>query len=258
MKALAKKAIRTLYTALSYNANLNEKWKGMKYILTSNNFHKDFLAKHKHLTEVEHQIGRYLNMKQIFIALDFHGNSAIKGDIVEFGTWQGLGLIYFSRLLGVNINNRKLIGIDSFEGLPHSSTIWNKGHFANTGTDLVINNFNHYADLKFKRENVSLIKGWFNDPKVKKQLLNQVKQVALVHFDADLGTSTTEALELIEHYLIDRKEPIYFLFDDWGCHPDEVPDAFLGWLEQFRKKQFITIEKISSTRFTRYYKLNFS
>ena len=61
----------------------------------------------------------------------------------------------------------------------------------------------------------------------------------------------------MEKYLIERKEPIYFLFDDWGCHPDEVPEAFYSWLEQSTIAFKVHAEKLSSTRFTRYYRLTF-
>ncbi len=237
---------------------INNKWREMEYILSSNDFNYQFLFDNNHIKEIEHQVGRYLNMQKIFTDLDINGKNSIKGDVVEFGTWQGLGLIYFSRLLGDNINNRKIIGIDSFEGLPHNSTIWRKGLFSNTEIESVFTNFNKYADQRFCRDNILLIKGWFNSVNVKTLLENQVKKIALIHFDADLGSSTTEALTLVEPYLLKYKEPVYFLFDDWGCHPDEVPAAFTSWVQQFTKKIPITVEYVSSTRFTRYFKINFN
>jgi hypothetical protein len=89
------------------------------------------------------------------------------------------------------------------------------------------------------------------------KLHNMVKDVILVHFDADLGISTKEALTCIEPYIANRKKPIYLLFDDWGCHPDEVPDAFYAWVEENKKKNKFNLQKVSSTRYTRYYKINF-
>ena len=41
---------------------------------------------------------------------------------MEFGTWQGQGLRLFDLALNKKIK-KKMIGIDSFEGLPESSTI---------------------------------------------------------------------------------------------------------------------------------------
>jgi hypothetical protein len=66
---------------------------------------------------------------------------------------------------------------------------------------------------------------------VGKHLYSTCKEIALIHCDADLGSSTTQALALIEPYLAYRIKPIYLFFDNWGCHLDEVPDAFLIWLQ---------------------------
>ena len=105
---------------------------------------------------------------------------------------------------------------------------------------------------------VELIKGWFSDKTVREKLTSICKEITIVHFDADLGSSTTQALYLIEPYLLNRTRPIYFLFDDWGCHPDEVPDAFLTWLSSVSKTFNLEAHKVFSTRFTRYYKITLS
>jgi hypothetical protein len=250
------RAILSLTFKRSKEYKLNQRWTDMDYILKFTDFNSEFLKENKHVIEIEHQVGRFLNMQKIIQELDGHDYN-IKGDIVEFGTWQGLGLIYFARLLGSNPNKRRLIGIDSFEGLPHDSTIWKKGDFANTELNFVASNFFRYVPKSFDSDFFFLIKGWFSDLNVKKQLHNQVKEISLVHFDADLYTSTKEALILIEPYLKYRIDPIYFLFDDWGCHQNEVPDAFYEWLEDLKSRQKVTIIKLSTTKLTRYYKLVF-
>jgi hypothetical protein len=247
------KIIKNLKIAFSkyIDWRINRRWTRLDYIL-SQDFNPELIEEYSQIIEVEHQVGRYLNMRNIFNQLEVQN---VEGDIVEFGTWQGLGLIYFSRLLGSNINRRKLVGIDSFEGLPESSTIWRKGDFNNTALEYAYDNVNRYADPRFRKEDILLIKGWFGDEKTSQQLNNQVRKIALVHFDADLGSSTAKALKMIEPYLNDGVGSFYFLFDDWGCHPDEVPDAFFSWLDDFKKTRLIVVEKISSTRFTRYYKI---
>ena len=67
-----------------------------------------------------------------------------------------------------------------------------------------------------------------------------------------------QALEIVEELLIGRKEPIYFLFDDWGCHPDEVPPAYENWLESNSRKLNITSTVISETRWTKYFRIDFN
>lgn len=205
--------------------------------------------------EMEHQKGRFLNMSKIKDEIEL---ADYEGDILEFGTWQGLSLILLSMLFSQGHHRRMAIGIDSFEGLPISSTIWEKGGFNNTSIDVAQNNLKKFARLFENRIDTKLIKGWFDDPKVQQELRNLALDPILVHFDADLGVSTSQALTIVEPFLQDRQKPVYFLFDDWGCHPDEVPDAFFNWLEKFRLGKQVHITKLSSTRFTRYYRLNFS
>ena len=262
MKNITQQALRKVYNTFfnpTDSNNLNKKWTDLEYILNSKDFTSQYLLENMCFPEVEHQVGRYLNMQNVVKGLDSPENGEIiKGDIIEFGTWQGLSLVYFARLLGANPHNRRLVGIDSFEGLPHDSNIWEKGDFSNTELNFVINILLKNSPNSFSRNSFSLIQGWFSDEVVRTQLYKQVKNAALIHFDADLYSSTIEALELVNLYLKNRVEPIYFLFDDWGCHPDEVPEAFYKWLDEINKTQLVKAEKISSTRFTRYYKITFN
>ncbi len=235
------------------NNAINRLWAKQEYVLSQKkNFTEDFLQKNSHIGEIEHQVGRYLHMQHICNEIILKGYS---GDIVEFGTWRGLGLIFFGDLFGKDSQKRKFIGIDSFEGLPISSGGWKQGTFNNTSMELARSNIEKY----FQKTPIhfELIKGWFNDAKVKEQLTGLTNDIILVHFDADLGVSTSDALKLITPYLLKRHKPIYFLFDDWGCHPDEVPDAFYRWLESAQTTIKFKAKKLSSTRFTRYYRLDF-
>jgi hypothetical protein len=118
---------------------LNKKWRSFQYIFShKSDFNESFLESHKDVVEIEHQVGRFLNMRKI--ALEIHDNK-YEGDVVEFGTFQGLGLIYLSQLIG---GNRIFVGVDSFEGLPVSSTIWKKGQFSDTNIDIARENLHKY------------------------------------------------------------------------------------------------------------------
>ncbi len=229
---------------------LNKNWHNLDYIVSNlNKLTLEYKNQHSNVQEIEHQAGRFLNMKKIVKEIN---ELDLKGDLVEFGTWQGLGLILFKKLFG----DRKMnyFGIDSFEGLPHDSHFWKAGMFDDTSSNLVSNKIDKYTK---SRNQFHLIKGWFSDKKVSQELYNSTKDIILVHFDADLGSSTTEALQIIEPFLINRNKPIYFLFDDWGCHPDEVPDAFFNWVQKKQSIFNFKPVKLSSTRFTRYYRLDF-
>lgn len=203
----------------------------------------------RHIREFEHQVGRYLNFKSLIAEIV---KDDLSGDILEFGSWQGLGLIEFDLLLGPSA--KQIIGVDSFEGLPESSTIWNRGDFNNTSIEHVQSNLHRYAQNSHR---IKLVKGWFSDRSTAEQIYALTDSVCLVHFDADLGSSTTEALRIVEPFLIMRKEPIYFVFDDWGCNPDEVPDSFLNWVEIAEVQFSFEAQKINSTLLSRSYKLTF-
>jgi hypothetical protein len=234
-----------------FNAKLNELWKRQEYILANlPKTNRQFYNLNKQIPQIEHQVGRYLNCKDI---VDEIKKENIEGDILEFGTWQGLSLIIFNLIFGNN--DRKFIGVDSFEGLPETSTIWSKGDFNNTSYNLahqnIANNFSNKNQFK-------LIKGWFNQESTRASVYAETNNVCLIHFDADLGSSTSHALNIIEPYLKNRSKPIYFLFDDWGCHQDEVPDAFLSWLPNASLTYKLQAHKLSTTRLTRYYKITFN
>ena len=230
---------------------INYLWSNHYYILK--NLPKSDITFYKsniRYRELEHQVGRFLNIKKIVEKIE---NEGIKGDVVEFGVWEGLGLSLFD--LCFKNKFRNLIGIDNFSGLPKTSTIWKKGSFSDTSENIVLDNY--YNSSSLKKMNLRLIRGQFEDPKVAEDLYKTTKDLSIIHFDLDLGFSLNNALKIIEPYLKNRKDPIFFLFDDWGCHPDEIPDVFLNWLKDIEVSHNLKATKISSTRFTRYYQITF-
>ena len=122
-------------------------------------------------------------------------------DFFEFGVYQGESIRYFSEKLINKKNN--FIGFDSFEGLPevydHGSL--SKGHFSTNGE------FPNIDD-----DRVKFIKGFFNEKK--NEIQNELKKstnTKLIHFDADLYSSTLFLLFQLDNYT-----PYYALFDEFG------------------------------------------
>lgn len=230
---------------------LNKKWRNFNFLANNiERYDNRFYRKHSNVREVEHQVGRFLSMKEVHNDILSNG---LSGDILEFGTWKGLGLIYLSKIF--KSAEIKYIAVDSFEGLPQSSTIWKKGSFNNTNEKIARDNILKYGIVG--DTNLVVIKGWFDDAEVGSQVSKFAENLLLVHLDADLGVSTTAALDIIGSMLHNRKMPLYILFDDWGCHPDEVPDAFHNWVISNNIKFKFKAVKLSSTKLTRYYKLIF-
>lgn len=238
------------YTEQLNSVSVNELFKDPKYILSNvSNVDSSLIDKYPTCSEVEHQVGRYINMKTIAQEIESKG---VPGDIVEFGVWQGLSLLLLSKTFQNQQPARKFIGIDSFKGLPETSTIWREGAFGDTSYESVQS---FIDDNSHNRQSFHLISGWFDDPSVVTKLSSLTSDIALVHFDADLGSSTSSALRIVSQFLKNLSHPIYFLFDDWGCHPDEVPDAFHHWFKTVSDRYFLRAEKISTTRYTRYYRI---
>lgn len=208
----------------------------------------------KSYTEVEHQVGRYLNMKQIASEIM---DQQIPGDVVEFGTYQGLGLLMMMQCFAAeNVTSRKFIGLDSFLGLPESSNGWVKGSFSDTSIEAVTQYLGQHL-VEHPMLEAFLISGWFNDPKLSADLMATTNDVAMVHFDADLGSSTLQALNVITPLIARNKHPVYFLFDDWGIHPDEVPIAWTQWCNDTQDRLGLNIVQHSKTKLTKNFLITF-
>lgn len=114
---------------------------------------------------------------------------------LEFGVWQGASINYFGQF------TRQIVyGFDSFEGLPEKwRTGFGEGHFS--------------MDGKFPnvRDNVTLIKGWFDQSLPVFLADQQNRSISFVHFDADLYSSTAFILSSIAPWL--APEAI-FVFDE--------------------------------------------
>lgn len=243
------KLIRILIPSLKRSeADINYLWVARRFSINyyelSNQNYKNF----SHIPEAEHQIGRLINLEKIVKTIR---DENIPGDFIEFGTFQGLFLIWLARFRNkYGLNHKKIIGIDSFEGLPIDSNFWKKGQFGNTDKSFVLRNIMDYLSPE-EQSNIELIQGWFSDQKVKKSLYEKTQEISLIHFDADLKVSTDQAFEIVDPYLNSGNEQ-FLLFDDWGCHPDEVPQSFNNWK---LKHQNISCYEISSTNLTKYFKI---
>ncbi|MDT8287606.1 MAG: TylF/MycF/NovP-related O-methyltransferase [Elusimicrobiales bacterium] len=222
------------------------KWSVIKRWMLRPFFHRT--ARRLGLTEAEHQIGRLMNMRS---ALAEMRDSGLKGDIVEFGSYQGFSLWWLSRFrdeLGIKA---RVIGIDSFEGLPENSTIWRRGLFSDTSRQTC-----EKAILKacgsdsLKELDIHIVQGLFDDPRVEKELRALAPRIALAHIDCDLGSSCSRALRLLRP---DIPGGLYLLFDDWYWHPEEIPASFSSFLDGLQEKPAVT--ELSSTRYTLYVRL---
>ena len=146
----------------------------------------------------------------------------IKNDIIymEFGVFKGESIKFFSKIF--SNKNSKFYGFDSFYGLPEKwQRSFDQGAFSTDGKVPSLND----ARIKF-------IKGLFQDtlPNFLNNLgTEQKKKLFLIHFDADLYSSTLFTLFKMHNY----KNDFYFLFDQFGS--DECR-AFYNFTKATRTK----------------------
>ena len=201
-------------------------------------------------TEAEHQLGRLLHMYSALKAIKDSGQT---GDIVEFGSYQGFSLYWLARFrdeLGLSM---RVIGIDSFEGLPEASTIWKKGLFSDTsrpGCEKAVLRASGADSLS--ERNIYIIQGLFNDPRVAVELRALTSGIILAHIDCDLGSSCTQALALVGQ--TGARDPLYLLFDDWFWHPEEIPASFESFMRGLERPG--QVEELSATKYTRYLRVS--
>ncbi len=132
-------------------------------------------------------IRRFRDRNTLFdhVAIDIAGQKVL---YLEFGVHYGESIAYWAKLL--NNPESLLHGFDSFEGLPEN---WNtnsgKGCFSTGGIVPMI------ADPR-----VTLYKGWFQD--TLPQWVVPPHDQLVIHFDADLYSSTIYVLNALRRHII--------------------------------------------------------
>jgi len=120
---------------------------------------------------------------------------------IEFGVHTGCSIKGFAEM---NANPQSVfIGLDSFEGLPEDWGVMKKGSFDVGG-----------AIPKIDDPRIKFIKGWFQNTwdELEKAIPREGKLI--VHYDADLYSSTLFALTKIDGL----KRPYQAIFDEFAGH----------------------------------------
>lgn len=169
------------------------------------------------------------------------------GDYLEFGVCHGTSLLcMFESLKEERIENVRLFGFDSFEGLPDSAASdltnnWNPGEFASSlefTSDRLTKN-----GIDWKR--TVLIKGWYSDtltPETKAK--HRIKKASVIMIDCDLYSSSKEALDFCVPLIQDTT---IIFFDDWTDEVIGENKAFNEFLKQNPNFQIEEIGKYNPT-----------
>ena len=138
------------------------------------------------------------------------------GDYLEFGVFNGRSMACMHRVLrDLDLPHVRLLGFDSFEGLPESAReddggAWQPGWFR---SDIEITR-ELLTDVGVDWSRTHLIKGWFSDtctPATAAQY--GVRKASLIMVDCDTYRSTCEALQFVDPLIGDAA---VLFFDDWG------------------------------------------
>jgi hypothetical protein len=160
-------------------------------------------------------IGR-LRLDSLHHCLEHITRHDIPGDLMECGVWRGGAGILMAGYLDIHqIDGRRVLLADSFEGLPEPTTEQDPDLSRDVYPQLAVSladvkrNFEKYALLG---KNVEFIPGWFCDslPAV------PIERLALLRADGDLYSSTWEILK----NLYDKVSPGgIVIMDDYGVLP---------------------------------------
>jgi len=183
--------------------------------------------------------------------------------ITEFGVYKGFSLLWLTRYRDRYLPGAEIVAVDSFEGLPESSTIWKKGSFSDTSYESVVKTlerFTHVSDILNHNKNIKIIKGKFSEQQVSAALEDALhpagespdKFMLIAHIDCDLGSSATEALGALDKAGAFKTKKFFLLFDDWYNHPDEIPKAFEEFISV---RSNWKVKEIFSTKLTRYFEV---
>lgn len=139
---------------------------------------------------------RLENIERLLLSMiDAH----VPGDFVECGVWRG-GSSLFARgiLKALNVHDRKVHLVDSFEGLPKASQakdrdVWSEMDFLKVSLEEVQEPFRQLGLLD---PSVAFHKGFFQHslPPLRKQLLASNRTIAVLRMDGDMFESTMDIL----------------------------------------------------------------
>ena len=135
-----------------------------------------------------------------------------EGLVLEFGVFSGRTINHISDYVE---SSQIVYGFDSFDGLPED---WRNNFQAGT---FAVN------DLPNVKENIRLIKGWFNET-LPKFLVEQKAPVSFIHIDCDLYSSTKCIFDLLAERLVDGT---VIVFDEYYNYPGWEDHEFKAFQE---------------------------
>ena len=145
-------------------------------------------------------------------------NNIIKGSILEFGVFQGSTINYFAS----KFPDSTIYGFDSFEGLPEK---WREGFDKGA--------FDMKGVYPAVRENVILVKGWFESSISDFLSRCELTDIGLLHIDCDLYSSTKTVFTLLGEKI---NKGTVIIFDEYFNYPGWQEGEFKAFQEFINSK----------------------
>jgi hypothetical protein len=141
------------------------------------------------------------------------------GDYLEFGVYNGSSMsCAFEALRDAGLPRARLIGFDSFQGMPAGAAGQEEDETFKEGI-LYFDEYRARANLKragVDMSKVVLVKGWYEKtltPATARKL--KLRNVSLVMIDCVIYSSTATVLRFLAGLL---RDPAVLIFDDWTTH----------------------------------------
>jgi O-methyltransferase len=138
------------------------------------------------------------------------------GDYLEFGVFRGTSISCMHEVLkNFQLNDVRIFGFDSFEGMPDISKTedkneWYPGQFRSELEDT-----KYYLSQKgIDWKKTFLIKGWFSDTLTDDfKTKHNITKASVIMIDCDIYVSAKEALNFCKSLIVDKS---ILVFDDWN------------------------------------------
>ena len=168
----------------------------------------------------------------LFLRNELNGAKNL-GDYLEFGVSHGNSLLYvYQTLQEFKLEEVRLFGFDSFEGLPEEAAFDDEGTWKTGDYYAKEKNVRKYLSKEgVNWEKVKLTKGWFKDtltPGFIKD--NNITKASVIMIDCDMYCSAKEALDFCVPLI---KDKTIIFFDDWNSA--NLADRNLGEKKAFEE-----------------------